>query len=160
MGLWTFVSSLWDSDALIQGTILAQRNAFSRAKRRWPDRDPHAWLASALSTRPGWGGRPEGTYYHSTVIFSMVGEDTAPKAMAMWILSKENSPIADRCAAEFERLVAPILQLAGTTELEQKWRRMNPWSAARFPDIGYGLGRAGTPEGRAEYEEEVGRNAD
>ncbi len=157
MGLWNFVKAFWDPDAKIDNTIFAQRVAFYGAKSKWPDRDPNAWLAFTLSTRPGWRGRPEEVYYYSTALFSMLPEDNALKAMAMWILSKEDPALAERCGAEFEYLTAPVLGLIETGELEGMWRRVNPWTAALYPHIGYGIGRASTPEGLAEYDADMRR---
>src|SRR5437867_1086308 len=116
MGFLTYIKSMWDPQARIESTIHAQMMAFEQERHRHPERDPNAWLAGALGRRPGWWGRPEEVYYFSTAVFSMVPGKDAPKAIALWILSKEETALAERCTADFEYLTAPVLGLSETGE--------------------------------------------
>jgi hypothetical protein len=139
MGVWKNITGIWNPDVRAENIIDTQVACFTRYMQRYPERDPNAWLASTLKTRPRWQGAEELTYYIETALFSLVPITEAPRVLGMYIVYKEGPASAVPFVEEYQRIMQPIHDMVGTPKLETFWRSVNPWTLAHFPSVGAGL---------------------
>ena len=141
MGFWRNIKGIWNPQARAKGYLEAQVQSYAVAKRLLPERDPNAWLARALMSRMGWGGRPEWVYHSETALFSLAPGMDAPGALGFFVMYKEEPALAAQYSEQFKRIVGPIFErkLASPKQFLQEWEAANPWTAAHFPELRPGL---------------------
>lgn len=139
MGFFKTLRGAWDPVAAVESTIEAQTLSFRRLRSQYPERDPYSWLALTLRSRPGWTGLPEFACYTQTSLFSLAPGDLAPTALGCFIVYKEKPQLGKLCASKFESIMAPVHELIETGRFVERWRAVNPWTAAHFPEIEAGL---------------------
>lgn len=141
MGFWTNIRGIWNPQARAKGYLEAQVKAYAMAKRLFPDRDPNAWLAHALRSRMGWGGRPEWLYHSDTAFLSLAPDIEAPVAMGFFVMFKEEPALAAHYEEQFEKTMGPIYAMyeASPELFAQEWESINPWTAKQFPEVREGF---------------------
>ncbi|WP_321472737.1 hypothetical protein [uncultured Paludibaculum sp.] len=121
----------WDSRAIIESTIETTHKSYQQAQRRSPERDCHAWLASAYLARPGYKVEPM-IAFARTAFFSVVGRD-APTVLAYYFLSQETPTTIATFDAINEKLLEPVFTIVQQGRFLQHWEQANPWTAAHIP---------------------------
>lgn len=132
MGFWKSLK-IWDTQAVIETTIETTQKSFLEAKRKFPDRDPHAWLALTFGSRSGYKVAPL-IMFTRTTMFSVLGDD-APAGLAYYFLTQEMPAALPRFAAEMDRVIGPALDLIRQGAFAERWELTNPWTAANIPGM-------------------------
>lgn len=178
MGLWKIIKGSWDPAASIESTIEVQVNCYESNKRHYPGRDPNAWLALTLQSRPRWRSNPELWYYTFTAQFSLLPGFDGPATLALFILQKERpdlpSDLARGMELKFIEMMTPVRELVREGLFYIRWREVNPWTATHFPIAaeaisrsqkeGFGMLDLPTPdelgEGEEDWEDWDGKDED
>ena len=125
----------WDTDAVIESTIEAVSNNFNHFRRKFPERDPHYWLASACGNRPGFQiGKNVGPVipFTRTTVFSVLG-DRAPLALAYYFLSQEMPQALPKFERIWEEVLQPANVLIEQHQFLSTWEKVNPWTRENIP---------------------------
>jgi hypothetical protein len=139
MGFWKNLKlfgrtlKFWDTQTVIETTIETTENLFREAKILHPDRDCHAWLASAFGGRTGYKVAPFAMFTQTT-LFSVL-ENDAPIALAYFLLSQEMPAAATKFQERFGNVLQPALDLASQNKFFERWEQLNPWTATNVPGI-------------------------
>jgi hypothetical protein len=132
MGFLKNLKAIFDPDSRAEALIETQIEAFNRFKRNYPDRDRHSWLAMALKSRPGYGGREELFYYEWTALIAISNDEDAPIQLGIALCIEEGGvdvKIPSHYAEKFT-LVSFL-----TEKDIHRWRSENPWTATHFPAV-------------------------
>lgn len=134
--LWLNVKQIWSIEARAESIVAAQISSYRTAKRNQPEEDPNSWLATAISSRPGWRLELPSMYYVLTAPYSILSQEAAPEALGIRVLQVEGGEklndkapsLAERYESRFEVLMKPVFQLTGS-EFLSRWEIANPFSA-------------------------------
>ena len=144
MGFFDKLKALGDPRYGIESAIATQTRVLESVRRRYPERDLNAWLALTLAGRSGFGGKPEIHYFEQTAVFSLTPSDKAARGLGLFVAMKEategriSEHILSPYDTEFGSILRSVLRHPPDT-LVDRWAVENPWTAERFPDVGFYL---------------------
>lgn len=135
MGIWTRVRSLWENEEALASTAEALLSGLKKERDQYPQRDPNAWLAWALSARSGWGHIEKQDLLLQAAPSSILEEEQATALLALSVVSREY-PEMNRVIAETQQeLYLPIDFAIRNGTFLQRWKQTNPWTDENFPSI-------------------------
>jgi len=132
MGFFKNLRAIFDPDSRAEAIIETQIEVFNRQRRRYPDRDRHAWLAMTLKSRPDYGGKEDLFYYEWTALFALSSDKDAPIQLGIALVIEEGGVNAKipSCYAQKFKLIDYLKE-----EDLRLWRSENPWTATHFPAV-------------------------
>jgi hypothetical protein len=132
MGFLKNIRAIFDPDSRAEAIIETQIEVFNRQRRRYPDRDRHAWLAMTLKSRLGYGGKEDLFYYEWTAVIALSREEDDPIQLGIFLVMEEggvNAKIPSRYAEKFK-----LINYLKEEDL-RLGRSENPWTATHFPAV-------------------------
>ncbi len=135
MGIWTKVRSLWENEEALKSAAEALLSTTKRIRVQYPERDPNAWLAWALSSRTKWGHLEKQELCLQTAPCSILDDEQATDLLALTVVSREY-PEMNRVIAETQqKLYLPIDFAIRNGTFLTRWKQKNPWTDENFPAV-------------------------
>jgi len=135
MGIWTRVRSIWENQEALESTAEALLSAFRRVRDEYPERDPNAWLAWGLSTRPSFGHVEKQDLLIMSAPYSIADEEHATGLLALSVVLQEYPEMKHVVAEKQHELYLPIDFAIRNGTFLKRWKEMNPWTDENFPAI-------------------------
>ena len=135
MGFIKNVKSLWNPYDRAESVIEVQIKCFNISRAKTPHLDRNAWLALTLRNRKGWDKEQQDWYFKETAVFSVLDLNMAPVALGLRIIEIEDPDLAMKYQNFFDKVMAPARQLTNQNKFISKWRELNPWTEANFPEV-------------------------
>ena len=135
MGIWTKVRSFWENEEALKSTADSLLSTTKKMRIQYPERDPNAWLAWALSSRSSWGHVEKQELCLQTAPSSILDKEQSTALLALTVVSHEY-PEMNRVIEETQqKLYLPIDFAIRNGTFLTSWKPKNPWTDENFPSI-------------------------
>ncbi|HIC92535.1 MAG TPA: hypothetical protein EYP21_10895 [Syntrophaceae bacterium] len=135
MGVFRFLKSLVDSEAMGDEIIRVQEKAYNDAKKLYPDSDPHALLAQVWLSRMAAHGKNidneamQMTAFSETMQFACVPPPGNVRALGLYFIYKERPDIIEKhpkFGLEFQKLMRPVFKAMKNGSIGALYKKYNP----------------------------------
>lgn len=141
MGLGKFIQSIFNTQVLGEETIGKQEEVYQQYRKRFPNKDPHFYLAQVwLSRIAAHGNNPNDPDLQmlsciETFLCACIPPPQCAKALGLYILYKERPDIIEKHKTfqeEYVRLMQPVFKAQENGTIEELYRRYNPHMASQM----------------------------
>jgi len=141
MSVFRAIASMFSDRILAEETIRKQEEVYEGQKRLYPELEPHDHLAQVwLSRMAAAGHDPHDSTmqmlaYTETMQFACVPPPKCARALALFILYKENERVIEGSVEyqeEFEKLMSPVMKADEKGRMLELYAKYNPKRAAQM----------------------------